>query len=128
MISKGYIYKIVCNLNNVVYVGSTFNQIRHRWQQHKANYNTYLTNNSKLISLYPYIKKYGIENFTIIKIKEYQVYREHKKDLKHLHAYEQLWINKLKCINKQCSFSNPLKKHMKTLIYYKDAKKKISKK
>ena len=53
-------------------------------------------------------KLYGIQNFKIILIKEYMVYREHKKDHRHLFVYEQLWINKMKCINIQCAI-NPLK-------------------
>jgi hypothetical protein len=66
---------------------------------HKADYKK-----GKNLSIYPYFKKFGIENFKIILIKEYQV-----EDKAHRGAYEQLWINKLKPINKKCAL-NLLKK------------------
>ena len=106
-IFTGTVYKIVCSLNeNIIYIGSTFNQLRHRWQQHKNSYNRYLDGKHSCISIFPYFTKYGIENFKIMKIKDYKCYREHNKDSKHLRVFEQLWINKTKgCINKQSAFS-----------------------
>lgn len=83
----GSIYKIAHNQLDIVYVGSTFKTLKDRWSAHKAPKNT------KCI-IYPYIKKYGAENFKIILIKEYEVI-----DRNHLESKEQLWINKLKCIN-----------------------------
>ena len=102
MTRTGRIYKIIHNQSNLVYVGSTFNILRQRWVTHKANYKK-----GDKISIYPYFKKYGIENFKMILIKEYQV-----EDRAHMVAYEQLWINKLKSINKRCAL-NLLKKEKK---------------
>jgi group I intron endonuclease len=99
MTRTGRIYKIIHNQSNLVYVGSTFNILRQRWATHKASYKR-----GYKISIYPYFLKYGIENFKMILIKEYQV-----ENRAHMEAYEQLWINKLKPINKQCAF-NLLKK------------------
>lgn len=95
----GRIYKIIHNQSNICYVGSTFNTLRDRWMNHKSDYNRYLDNRHNEIAIYPYFFKYGIENFKIILIKEYEVC-----DRKHLHIYEQLWINKLKTINKLSTF------------------------
>ena len=106
----GTVYKIICNLDsNFVYIGSTFNQVRHRFQEHKRQYRFWLNNRQKnKCSCFDYFQKYGIENFTIIKIKEYICYRSHKLDTKHLHAYETLWINKTRnCCNK-CPAFQPL--------------------
>ncbi|MDA9272056.1 hypothetical protein N9Q05_01565 [bacterium] len=100
MYSKGIIYKIVCNLNDVVYIGSTFNELRHRWSNHKGHFKFWLEGKGGCVSIFPYFKEFGIENFSIIKIKEYIVYRENNKDRRHLSVYEQLWINKTRCINK----------------------------
>jgi hypothetical protein len=50
-------------------------------------------------AIYPYFKESGIENFRMMLIKEYRVV-----DRKQLEAYEQLWINKLKPVNR----CNPL--------------------
>ena len=88
----GKIYKIIHNQSNICYVGSTCNELRQRWQEHKRH-----STNEKVrkLSIYKYFEQYGIENFKIILIKEYEVI-----DRKHLEAYEQLWISKLKAINK----------------------------
>ena len=101
--STGIVYKIVCTQDSgIVYIGSTFNLLRHRWQLHKSQYKRYLDGKHNYsISIYPYFSKYGIENFKILKIKEYDCCREHIRDHKHLEVYEQLWINKTKnCVNK----------------------------
>ena len=90
-----------------------------RWHCHKCDYNK--DNNTKC-SIYPYIIKYGVENFKIILIKEYEVY-----DNKQLKVYETLWINKLNSINPIPSF-NPLwkgnfKKKMDNFHYEKNKEK-----
>jgi hypothetical protein len=84
----GKIYKImyIGNENiHITYIGSTFNTLRDRFYNHKAKKNC---------AIYSYFEEYGIENFKIFLIKEYEVC-----DLKHLQLYEQLWMNKLKNIN-----------------------------
>jgi len=107
--TRGSIYQINCKLDkNFSYIGSTFNGVRHRWSQHKTQYALWLNGSKNKCSCYDYFKLYGIENFFIVKIKDYICYRENDRDYKHLHAYEQLWINKTKnCCNKYSSF-NPL--------------------
>jgi len=97
----GYIYKIIHNQSDIKYIGSTTQKICQRWQNHKTSYNLYLNNKSKKnISIYKYFEQYDIKNFSIILIKEYEIC-----DKRHLEAYEQLWINKFKCININSSFS-----------------------
>ena len=128
-ICKGHIYIIFCHINpKIYYVGSTFNQLKYRWSEHKN------TKRNKC-SIKKYFDEYGIENFSIKLIKSYNVYREHNRDNQHLRAYEQLWINKFRnSCNMQHSF-NPLKKlcdkeydkkYMKK--YRQDNKKKLKKK
>jgi hypothetical protein len=126
--TTGRIYKIICNLDSsFCYIGSTFNQLRQRWQKHKQHYKE----NKGIFSIHEYFDKYGIENFKIIKIKSYNVIRTHNKDFKHLHAYETLWINKTKnCVNKQVPFQ-PLKKEKKketNKIYRENNKEQIKEK
>ena len=124
--STGRIYRIVCLSNpEIQYVGSTYDTLRNRLQQHKQNYPT------GSISLYEYIKKdpLGWNNFKMILIKEYKVYRDNVKDTKHLRAYEQLWMNKLKCVNKknvfvpQCVKKEQTQKNRK--VYYQENKEQI---
>ena len=100
-ISTGMIYRIICLPEpSIQYIGSTFNQLKQRWSKHKQHYNEWKKKKRKSkLSIYPYFIKYGIENFKLVKIKEYRVYREHLKDNKHLHVYEQLWISKTKNVN-----------------------------
>tara|TARA_R110002096_G_scaffold379133_1_gene573164 strand:+ start:31 stop:594 length:564 start_codon:yes stop_codon:yes gene_type:complete len=121
----GTVYKIICNLeHDFCYIGSTFNELRHRFQDHKKHYKIWLNNGKKKCSCFDYFQKYGIENFTIIKIKEYVCYRSHKLDKKQLHAYEQLWINKTRCCNKLPAF-NPIKREKQK--EYREKKKEYDK-
>lgn len=125
---EGKIYKIIYIGNeniNITYIGSTFDTLRNRWWGHKSNYNTYLNNNKKICSIFKHFDKFGINNFKIFLIKQYDIY-----DKNQLNAYEQLWINKLKCINEQPAFQ-PLKKYIKKKCdeeYYQNNKDKIRKK
>ena len=127
----GIVYRIVCLSNPELppYIGSTFNQLRHRWRNHKANYKKYLKGEVTCVSIFPYFTQYGIENFKILKIKEYLVYREHEKDRRHLSVYEQLWMNKLKNVNK-CNSIPFLYVRLRTKLYnqqyHKDKAKELS--
>jgi len=96
----GRVYKIIVNCSNECYVGSTFQECRAKWQDHKDQYTKWKKNgNVDKISSYELFDKYGLKNCKIILIREYEVV-----DRQHLEIYEQLWINKLKPINKCSSF------------------------
>jgi len=100
MTKIGRIYKIVCSQSDDVYIGSTFNTLRDRFRTHKVAFCRWSKDDTLgNYAIYPYFKQYGVENFKIILIKEYTV-----EDRSHLEAYEQLWINKLKCVNQQSAF------------------------
>jgi len=123
MITKGHIYKIICNLDNsICYIGSTFNTLYKRFNNHKKHYKTKYGE----ISIHKYFDKYGIDNFKIELIKSYNVIRTHETDFKHLHAYETLYINNIQnCVNKKLPF-NPLTNILKNEYhkeYYQDNKK-----
>lgn len=64
---EGYIYKIINDVNDKVYIGQTTNKISIRWTQHKSAAKN-LTVNS---ILYRAMNKYGINKFHIKQIKEY---------------------------------------------------------
>jgi len=100
----GKVYKIIHSQSDICYIGSTQNSLRDRWKQHKNDYSKSTHN----LSIYEYFDKYGIEQFKIILIKEYSV-----SDKKELLALEQLWINKLKCINKYHAFQPLVKEYQK---------------
>ena len=103
----GRIYKITHNQSDICYVGSTFNTVRQRFMTHKKS-GKY---NKRKPIIVKYLNQYGKKNFTCVLIKEYQVV-----DRRHLFAYEQLWINKLNCINKY-----------NTMLFFKKQKVKIRK-
>lgn len=109
--SIGHIYKIICCLDSdFVYIGSTFNELKQRFQGHKNQYKLWLKDKKNNLSTYPYFDKYGIDNFKIILIKSYKVCRELQRDNTHLKVYEQIWINKSKrAVNIHKAF-NPLLK------------------
>jgi len=88
----GRIYKIVAGQSNECYVGSTFDELRYRFKNHK---NAFRNNSKRQCLSFTLFEKYGIENCSIMLIKEYEV-----EDHRHLEVYETLWIKKLKSINK----------------------------
>jgi hypothetical protein len=94
---KGKIYRIVCNSHpSIQYVGSTCNMLAKRWHQHKLSWQEWKDGKHKTpCSIYDYFSKYGIYDFQIILIKEYDVV-----DRQHLSSYEQLYINAITCVNK----------------------------
>ncbi|DAZ99845.1 TPA: hypothetical protein N0F65_008588 [Lagenidium giganteum] len=67
-----------------------------RWRDGKTNLE---------VSIYPYFEKYGVYEFKMVKIKQYEV-----ADRSQLLAYETLWMNKFKktCVTKISAFS-PMK-------------------
>ena len=114
----GKVYKIIHTQSDICYVGSTTASLKSRWWSHKSKYNHSKKTNGRKCAIYEYFEKYGISQFKIILIKEYEVV-----DKKHILAYEQLWINRLKCVNK-CDTLGGFKKH-KDKIYAQKNKEKI---
>ena len=91
----GRIYKIVCSKSNDIYIGSTFNVLRTRMAQHKKAFNQ-----NRELGAYDAFKDQNWSSLSIILIAEYQVV-----DRFHMEMYEQLWMNKLACCNKQMAFN-----------------------
>lgn len=105
----GTIYKIVCNLDSsFVYIGSTFKTPRQRLEKHKVQYRCYKKGIYNKYSIYDKFDIYEPQNFTIIKIKDYEVC-----DYKHLRAYELLWYNKEKHNTKVINSNMPMKIRLK---------------
>lgn len=99
----GNVYKIITNQSNECYIGSTTNELRYRFRDHKTHYEQWKRGDIKKTSCsYDLFEQYGLENCKIMLIKKYEV-----SDRKHLLAYEQLWINKLNPINKRSIINIP---------------------
>jgi hypothetical protein len=113
---NGIIYKIFHKtIPNIVYIGSTVCRLSTRWKRHKISYSSWNNGYTKnKCSICPYFQQYGIKNFQCVILQKYKI-----SDVYHLNAYEQLWLNKIKNINKNNVF-NPIK-------YYKSILKKNDK-
>lgn len=96
MCIQGHIYKIIHLDSNITYIGSTCDSISGRWRTHKSGYKNWLNDKEKYnpVAIYPYFEKYSIDRFKMILIKSYDVYDKHQ-----LKVYEQLVINRTKCVN-----------------------------
>ena len=66
---EGKIYKITNNINDKVYIGKTYNTLKQRFNEHISESKR---EKSKNRPLYRAINKYGIENFSIELIGEYE--------------------------------------------------------
>lgn len=122
----GSIYKIIHVQSDICFVGCTFNKPTYRWYEICKR----SKNKSKRNTLDDCLKQYGVEQFKIIVVKQYDVV-----DREHLLAYKQLWINKLKCANKHESifskkgtWKNANKEHCKDYSkqYYQNHKSEIA--
>ena len=110
----GHIYRIQHTQSNLVYVGSTFNEVKHRFQQHKDKFRAWNENDGPCAaSVYPHFKEHGIHQFKCFLVKSYEV-----EDRAHLEAFETLWIRKLKACNRLQPFA--IKKLTQRHIYLKD--------
>jgi len=95
--NTGYIYKIVDNTNDNIYIGSTEDTLHNRLLQHKRNYTNYNKNNKNYTTSIDIIKNddYKIELLETIEFSD-------KKDLRKL---EQTYIENNECINKNNAFA-----------------------
>lgn len=91
---EGYIYKIVNDVNDKIYIGQTRRTLNIRWSQHKNgiyNKNTY--NNT----LYKAMRKYGENKFSIEEI--CKIYNKDKdKLIKELDELEKYYIKQYNCL------------------------------
>ena len=62
-----YIYKIINDINNKIYIGKTLGTVLKRWNEHCRDFNR---DKNEKRPLYSAMKKYGIEHFYIEEIEE----------------------------------------------------------
>jgi hypothetical protein len=100
----GGIYKIEHIKTKKIYVTSCFNNLNNKYKINKIKHHI---ENKKIKIFNEYFKDYKLEDFKIEIVKTYQVC-----DQQHLKAYEVLYVNKFKAINKmiQITFMKKLKK------------------
>ena len=92
--SKAKIYKIVCNISGLVYVGSTCEPtLARRLAKHVGNYKIWSRDNSKT----SYMTSYKIlegNDYDIVLIEEVQCETQDQ-----LHARERFYIESMECVN-----------------------------
>ena len=72
---EGYIYKIVNDINDKIYIGQITTDLNTRLSQHKYD----AKNNTRNMYIYKAMRKYGFDNFNIEEIEKIQF--ENKKEL-----------------------------------------------
>jgi len=113
----GIVYKIYSPNTNEIYIGSTTQKLKYRFQHHINDYQNTLRDNRNRTSNSRFIfEKFGVENCKIELLAKYEVV-----DDRHLRAYECKWIGKLNrfCVNKYEPI-NFLPKHKNIIFYQKN--------
>jgi hypothetical protein len=122
---EGFVYEIVYNENNDIrYIGSSCRKNpKDRLYSHRSDYKRWLNGKRGRVSIYPFFKEYGFENFQFNVLKKYKI-----SDKKHILAYEQLYINRLECVNQQDAFGilAVVKNAQQKKQYYEANKEKIA--
>ena len=85
---KAYIYKITSSKTTDFYIGSTIQELKNRFKTHKSDAKL-----GKPKKLYDCMRQYGIENFIIEVVEEFEI--ENKRDPK-LGEKETEYYNKVK--------------------------------
>ena len=91
---EGKIYKIVCNITGLVYIGSTCKQyLSQRLQHHKTAYNSYLKTNKHFTSSFKILEN---GNYDILLLESFPCNTKEE-----LHARERHYIETVECVNLQ---------------------------
>jgi hypothetical protein len=91
--SNAKIYKIVCNITGLIYVGSTCKKLCQRIAQHRATYKQYLKGNHNFITSFQILENGDYDIILIEEVKNC----ENKEQLR---ARERYYIESLDCVNK----------------------------
>ena len=83
---NGKIYKIVNDVDDEIYIGSTTQPLCRRFGDHKSN-----SKSKPNRTLYKKMNKHGAENFRIILVENYPC-----KSVEELRSREEYWRNELK--------------------------------
>jgi hypothetical protein len=90
---KAKIYRIVSNVCDLVYYGSTCETLSQRLAQHRANYKRYLEGKNNNVTSFEIIEK---GNYEIVLVENYPCNSKEE-----LHRRERFYIENNECVNKQ---------------------------
>lgn len=98
---EGYVYKIINDVNDKIYIGQTTTTIKERWHGHMSSC---LMETRYKSALYNAMRKYGREKFHIIEIDK--VIKENKESLiNSLNELEQIRIKEYKSLIKENGYN-----------------------
>ncbi|GMF15567.1 unnamed protein product [Phytophthora lilii] len=97
----GPVYKITNDNKSIVYIGSTTESIRRRFQRHKYDYQQWINGTlDRCHSIIHYsFRDHGINSFKISLISEHEI-----DNPRQLHEFEQLVIDQTPCVNKYAAY------------------------
>ena len=116
----GRIYKIINNVNDDVYIGSTKQKLSSRMSSHRSHYKKWKKGIEGLCVSYLMFDSVGVENCKIILIEDYEY-----EDKEHLKKREQFHIDNNICINKIRAHRSPEYYQEYIQEYYQENKDKI---
>ncbi len=93
-LSKSKIYKIVNNVNDECYVGSTTQTLNERFRGHIRDYRQYMKEGGSKITSINLFEEHGVDNCRIELIENFPVQTRQE-----LFARERVWIEKLNTVN-----------------------------
>jgi hypothetical protein len=98
-LQNGKIYKIVCNITNECYYGSTIQTLRHRLQIHEAIFRQYLKGKNNYYSVFAILER---GDYAIELVENYGCLCR-----KQLEKIEGIYIKHYPCINKNVAGGDP---------------------
>ena len=69
----GYIYEIFNEDRSLIYIGSTTQTVKQRWNTHTSDYKRWLAGKQGACSIYQHFKEHGIDKFNIKLISEHEI-------------------------------------------------------
>ena len=104
MCENGYIYKIFCKTDELVYYGSTILQVCKRIKQHQSNYKSWKRGGTNFVTSFLIIDTGDWDYITVEKVVYYEPLE--------LRNRERYWIQNNECVNK-CIPNNTQKESSK---------------
>ena len=89
---NGKIYKVVCNITGLIYVGSTCENLSNRLAHHRRLYKHYLTTNKSFTTSFEILKN---DDYAIVLLEECPCNNKEQ-----LHSRERYYIDSINCVDK----------------------------
>lgn len=115
------VYKIISNQTDLIYIGSTCQELSQRLASHRRDYKRYLNGKCR------YVSSYEILKYPDAKIILVQAYPDCQSNMEKL-MYEQDWVDCYDCVNKNKAYSTLEQTKEKKKEYQKNNKEYLAEK